>query len=593
MGGKFPSQTVAVSELLGGDQVFEIPGFQRPYSWTAKEAGLLLDDILEAASPEAPEFAKPDYFLGAVILLDTRLDAGSAVTTDPLEQDLKPQQQRIGIVDGQQRIVTLTIIVAALRDGITDGAPSPEFIADVDRLLNVTHDTRRSHRVRMAGAAQQFFLDHVLTPGACSRMPDNAAVLTPDLKTLLDVREYILNQTSELTPEERLHLVRFIGENCHLVTITASELDSAHVMFKRINDRGKSLEREDLIKAEIFRAATGDSKTEAAVQAWEDARAQLRQSDFNWLFGFIASAHGRTGEKIIADIRRTMATEGSVEAFVLNTLAPFANGLAEIRRAQANEGLLPVPVRRLLVSLGRLAGREFYPAALAALVRFGPNSPETERLIHGIERLAYISRLRGGKPRERTAKFNRIATQINAGADADALAEAFDVRGDMRTVAHHLKDVGKREARMCKPLLLKINDMMVSDDEFIAVSASKYSVEHVLPQTPKPKSAWRVSFADAEQRQQLTVSLGNMVLVSSKLNGALANNDFSDKQVILRSALTENGAKAGAAGPSVLPVTRAALTHTSWGPDVVVAREAEMLEILSKTWRVEIPGRRR
>ena len=88
----------AEEKLLGrvfsDDYVFEIPEYQRPYAWTTEQAGELLDDLLTAAAGDA----NSSYFLGSIVLIK--------------EPDVPLAQ----VVDGQQRLTTLTILLCVLRD---------------------------------------------------------------------------------------------------------------------------------------------------------------------------------------------------------------------------------------------------------------------------------------------------------------------------------------------------------------------------------------------------------------------------------------------------------------------------------------------
>src|SRR5690606_23648732 len=119
---------------------FSVPCYQRPYSWRVDEAGQLLDDVLTAAGVDgsaAP--AEPDYFLGAILLLDT---AGGDL---PKSREREPR--RFEIVDGQQRLVTLAILAAVLRDLATErwrwGARSR-----LDQLIDADPAAARSNGMR-------------------------------------------------------------------------------------------------------------------------------------------------------------------------------------------------------------------------------------------------------------------------------------------------------------------------------------------------------------------------------------------------------------------------------------------------------------
>ena len=104
-----PTASLTVTNLFSSPFHFSVPCYQRPYSWTTSEAGQLLEDILAAAGIGGAVGAEePDYFLGTILLLD---GAGGDL---PKARDRDPRL--FEIIDGQQRLVTLAMIAAVLRD---------------------------------------------------------------------------------------------------------------------------------------------------------------------------------------------------------------------------------------------------------------------------------------------------------------------------------------------------------------------------------------------------------------------------------------------------------------------------------------------
>ena len=81
-------------KVFSDDYFFEIPLYQRPYAWTTEEVDELLDDLIDAMDRDS----ESPYFLGNVVLIKSDGDATSEV------------------VDGQQRLTTLTMLLCVLRD---------------------------------------------------------------------------------------------------------------------------------------------------------------------------------------------------------------------------------------------------------------------------------------------------------------------------------------------------------------------------------------------------------------------------------------------------------------------------------------------
>ncbi len=92
------AQEQSLAKIFSDDYVFHIPGYQRPYAWTTEQAGELIDDLLSFMQVSGGQIEDmPPYFLGSVVLI---------------KNDVSP---RADVVDGQQRLTTLTILLASIR----------------------------------------------------------------------------------------------------------------------------------------------------------------------------------------------------------------------------------------------------------------------------------------------------------------------------------------------------------------------------------------------------------------------------------------------------------------------------------------------
>jgi uncharacterized protein with ParB-like and HNH nuclease domain len=123
----------SINKIFSDDFSFEVPPYQRPYAWTVKQAGELLDDLQESvgSSDVDVDLLNP-YFLGSIVLIKG---------DDPAAQ----------IIDGQQRLTTLTILFAALRASLPE-TYSEEFNSLIyqkgDRIRNTPDSFRLSLRNR-------------------------------------------------------------------------------------------------------------------------------------------------------------------------------------------------------------------------------------------------------------------------------------------------------------------------------------------------------------------------------------------------------------------------------------------------------------
>jgi len=138
---------LALKDVFCDHYVFRIPPYQRPYSWTTEHAGDLLDDLTWAAGDDKPA-ERPPYFLGSVVVIKY------------------PNSPEADVVDGQQRLTTLTILMSVFREL----AGSDEEKANIDifrrqkgnALLGIKDVARLTVRQRDA----EFFRKRIQEGGA-------------------------------------------------------------------------------------------------------------------------------------------------------------------------------------------------------------------------------------------------------------------------------------------------------------------------------------------------------------------------------------------------------------------------------------------
>lgn len=92
MSNKIIGKEYPLSEIFSKEFEYHIPGYQRPYSWTKKETEEIFDDLFEAYS----ENEEDTYFLGSIVLV---------------KEESKPRAE---VIDGQQRLTTLTMLIAVI-----------------------------------------------------------------------------------------------------------------------------------------------------------------------------------------------------------------------------------------------------------------------------------------------------------------------------------------------------------------------------------------------------------------------------------------------------------------------------------------------
>ncbi len=573
---RLPVASLTLRELVGSNSVFSVPPFQRPYAWGVEQAIQMFDDIVSAAGLDAPELAEPDYFLGTVLLLASE---GTGLPGGRSQAQLPAEYQ---IIDGQQRLTTLTILFAALRDSLqgmdelTDELAPLVLVPPVIRSQAVGQPAAfLPCRLMLSGRERVFFNRNVQRPGCCDPNFEADEPQSEAARRILAVRDSFCSALELFALPDRSRLAAYLMDRCHVVVTLSHEIDRAHRLFTVINERGKPLQRNDILKVEVLSGVDGDD-TEA-VRRWEEAE-QLVGGDFESLFSHVRTIYGRSEPRIVAAVRSLVTEVGGSEPFVADVLLPYAHIHSGIVSASRSADVAGVPFAANLHYLSRLNGAEWMPSVMLTL-RMHSSSPEiAQALITAIDRTAYLLRVMCHGSGRRTTKFQAIARAIASGAAVSGDADVFGfTREEQRTAAYNLRDLHRRNQQFTKLLLLRINDVI--EGRVRAVDPLEFSVEHVLPVRPQANSSWRSLIPDPELRELATECLGNLTLLPCRLNERIRNRDFDHKRDILESGLTPE---------TTLAIARDVVEAKTWDFETIMAREAVLLEAAAKILRIDV-----
>ncbi|MEH6411588.1 MAG: DUF262 domain-containing protein, partial [Hyphomonas sp.] len=207
-----------------------MPPYQRSYSWGEREALDLLGDLAEATDSSIP------HFIGAIVLVN-------GAETGMVE-----------IVDGQQRLTTLTILLAVLRDLETDterAAALHAMIADEARPMLGEAANWRLTLNYMDGA---FFRDTIQRLGATKSL-ENEPGESDSQQRMVGNATAILKELKKMPEERRRALTDTVVAGCALVRVVVNDKDQGFKVFRVLNTRGKEPDAHDIIKTELFQKA--------------------------------------------------------------------------------------------------------------------------------------------------------------------------------------------------------------------------------------------------------------------------------------------------------------------------------------------------
>jgi uncharacterized protein with ParB-like and HNH nuclease domain len=509
---------------------FRIPEYQRPYIWSKDEVNELLDD-LTFASNDKPN---SEYFLGSFVFQFKKAHS---------EQEFNEND----LLDGQQRMTTLLILLACIRDTATDKGAKDDCQSCIYQKGSAYKKIPERNRLVFAirESVQEFVDCYVKTPGGTGKKQELEKIaesadtsLQNMARAILEIRRFLGDPEKGTTPEE---LLTFLLNNVLFIYVATQDLEDAFRLFTILNDRGVPLRNSDILKSLNLGELDKDSDKIKYAKLWEEAESSLGD-DFdrflNHLRTILVKDKARlsllqefedkiynpkerekaTGQKKTALLKKGKETFQLVERYLKHYNDLLGGGNYEENGNSFKFDNL------IKVMLTGLPSSDWVPPLLRYYDRFGYVGL-LEFLI-ALDRKFSADWMTQLTPTERIENMNQVIRVIeSAESDKSLLANAcfqFDAASLMRTVSGAV--YGRRYTRY---LLLKLDFIYGDSGQLMSIQTP--SVEHILPQTPKEDSQWCIDFTE-QQRDEWTDKLGNLVLITRAKNSSQGRLNYRDKK---------------------------------------------------------------
>ncbi|WP_329367636.1 DUF262 domain-containing protein [Streptomyces sp. NBC_00669] len=569
------AQETTFNDLVQGEKQYQVPLYQRTYSWEREQLQQLWDDVQELVEDQLGNRAPAAHFLGSVVLAPGRITAGG--------------MQRWLVVDGQQRLTTLMLAFTALRD--RHRARGAEQKADRIHDLVLVNKYRSGddhYRLLPTQADRDAFIACIETSPKAGGPGNVGAAYRFFLSAL--------TEGEESGGEEWTDTVEFVLSGLlSIVEITAAEGDNVYRIFESINNTGVGLSQSDLLRNYLFMCLP--TRGERVYRnRWLPMQELLGPDNLEllvWLDLVVAGNSRAKQSDIYRDQKRRLEPISTDEAALENEITALAARAERLVRILRPE-LEPDPdLREVLERMSRWGGQTHYPLALMLLDRVDAGQATGHQAARA---LAYaesymVRRLLAGYS---TMGSNRVFMEIPKELEKDDdPAEAVRRFLSKNQVGARVwpDDDAVRKAIRTRPfykagrgnqrfqVLRRLEDSYGSSEP-VDYAKAHLTVEHVLPQTPAHQ--WLDLLAEETEDGQtpeelhasLVHTLGNLTLSAD--NAKLSNHPFRRKQEILdSSALRMNQAIAG---------------QERWGRAEVLARADELAERAVRLWPGPISG---
>lgn len=535
--GVFEPHTKTIREIFGGTNYYLIPDYQRPYSWEDEQIERMWDDIFSAYD-EKDEY----YFLGPTIL--ARTDNG----------DLE-------VVDGQQRLTTLTILFCILRDfHFKDFKGKDQVLKKQvsNAIISMVDDRYRLRLITQAHYQNQFeqeVLKNVILPQddltkSEKRKPKykfmNAAMI---LKKRLDE----LHNESGIAQVKKF--MNYLMQNVVMVTITCSNRVSAIKLFQIINTTGLELSLADLVKSSLLSRLETD-KHEQFVSTWQNIESLAENNDESvsdlltyYTYYLLATKPKRSlYEELESKFKRKNSNR------VIYDFKKFVEHYDAIVNEKS----------KVIYSLKYLPDKVFWKTILTAAKKEGFRN---FRALCRKLRNMYYSYWVAGYTTAKIRNFSfRLVRLIKAGKSLGEISKEVDNEMKEDDVFEDAKENLTEdcyEKGWLKPLLCVVEYEQTDESVFIPYSRNLH-VDHILPEKWEKIKYWKTKWKE-EEADALLDKIGNLTLLSGRKNIKASNDSFPNKKKIYKGK--------GIDGKTAFEISKRILRNSHWTKREVTKRQ--------------------
>lgn len=549
------AREATIGQLLAPGEEMIMPPYQRSYSWGEKEAGDLLGDLREAA------LSGDSHFLGAIVVVQP--EGASACE----------------IVDGQQRLTTLTIMLCVLRDLETDAHEKARIHALIGDPVRSMLGEKAKWRLQLNHIDGPFFRSFIQQPGATvtkgdetgesesqSKITSNAAMFSKTLK--------------DLPTNERRALFDTIINLCGVVRTRVDDRDGGYKVFRVLNMRGKEPNAHDIIKTDLFERA-GFTVNEADTQSrvWAEHEALLGGSSLDELLRQIRFIYDRSNKgDVVSGYRKSTLGRMSPKTFLNEILPKYVQAYDQINRGRITLPDVPEEANASLNHLRTLDHNLWRAPALKFLVEYHDAPDMMADFFWHLERIGFLLQLVVHNREQRNKRYRKIieasdkAKPMNYGSRSGPFLVTKDESKRMQErLEGRFPTFGQRRA-----ISLRLNAAF-RDGEVIRPE-SDATVEHVLPRNPSADSHWMTIWPNVRDRTELCDTIGNLILLPHTVNQAADRMTYHEKYKIYF-----NGK-----GGENFALTRDIRNEPLWTPDTVRRRTNRLARMLCNEWKLTL-----
>ncbi len=569
-GINFNTSNQTYRQIMGNGLTYKVPRFQRDYSWTEEQWDDLWLDIQNVLQGE-----EPAHYMGYLVLQSR-------------------DNKKFDVIDGQQRLTTLSILVLAILKGL-------ELLIKDD--IDSENNTRRQDQLRNSYIG---FLDPVtLVPKSKLTLNRNNDVffqnyliplqrlplrnLKPSEHQMRKAFNWFLDKISKnyLPKRDGATLAEFLdslSDKLFFTVITVDDEINAYKVFETLNTRGVKLSSTDLLKNYLFSVVDRDKPgDEHLLKSLEDRWELLVGKLGSESFPEFLRAHWNSRNKLVRSsdlfktIRARLLNQGQVFSLVRD-MEVDADVYAALFRPEDEIWGSRNELKEALSILNLFGAKQIAVLLLTGYRRL--NIDDFTKLVIGAVVLMLRYNVIGGLPaNEQESVFNNGAVRLHQEQNPSLLLTfqmlktiyPSDAAFEEAFADKQLRTTNGRNKKIARYLLFHIEKYLTGRD--FDVDSAQYNLEHILPENPGIE--WEA--IDHSDQEQFIYRLGNMTLMKSNENRNIGNQGFEVKKDMYKNSEFE--------------ITRKiAEDNTDWAPSRIAGRQRWMAKQAKSIWKISQLG---
>ncbi len=569
-----------IKELLLSGRKFVIPRFQREYCWDKRISKTFFNDILKQIIISNQEIKTQSYFLGTMLFIGDYYDG-----TD----------SEIHVVDGQQRLTTITILFSAISNKFIE-LEDETLSKEIFKYIMTTNDNGEEVRILRSKTHYPYFAYFIQD----RKKENNIKPNTEEEKNIFEIynmfstllleqnikkelkKRYGSKEVDNLKYLDLLKALRDQILKCIFVSISTKDKGCANEIFEILNSKGKQLQSIDIIKNDICKILNEEEPVDVVEDKWNKIKEILNSKnehvEFEVFFRHFWTSKYRkvTKKNIVQDFNKKITTKEECKS-LLNDLVHDANNYIKILNPERqdydnrqeyffivqslkciSEYFNIVQTRIILLALLDLKERNLIDLKVLKKVM---NYIEIFHYIYNsvcsysanrIEKIYSTFSINVRKCNNKTEVKNIIKSQL-----VEPLKKLVPIYNDFETKFIDLTYSKKENVSNIKAkyALCKINSIYEEEETF----SDNCSIEHIL----------------SEGSVEFSTNIGNLIVLETKLNREADNLMYLDKKSVYKKS-------------KLNWVSKFIENYSEWDESMINNRAKEMAKILYNSLEIEI-----